>query len=637
MPPPPESVTPPGDAPADVYRERHRRFAAEAARLEARSLLLSRTRLMVALVAMAAGVGVVFAAGGDPRPWLHTALGAGALFLALVVVHERVIRAEQRWRGLAELQEEGLARLGRRWDLLPVPVATAPAEHRGLARDLQLFGRASLLQLLGTAQSPLGRETLVEWLLAGAPPEELAERQQAVAALAEALDLRHELALEGRRLALLEPDVEPFLTWAEGEPWLLGRPALLWGARGLPAAAWGAAALALAGVLPVAAPAALFAANFLLANLLVRRLEEAHDRISAREREMGTYARTLATLERPAAAALELRLLERLQQELTTSGTAAWQHLERLQRRLDFAEARRSGLLRLALGTLFLWDVHTLWLLERWQMGPGRHARRWLAALGRLEALAALASLRFEEPGWAFPQIEPAADRLEAKELAHPLLAPERRVANDVTVGPPGSVLLVTGSNMSGKSTLLRALGLNAVLARAGGPVCARELRMPPATLATSILVEDSLEEGISQFMAEVLRIRQVVAAAYGAAHDGGREAERVLYLLDEVLHGTNSADRRVAVREVLQRLIARGAIGAVTTHDLGLAEEESLQGALVPVHFRETLHPEAGPAELPMTFDYRLRPGLAPTSNALELLEMFGLPREGSVPPEVS
>src|SRR4030095_16724370 len=206
-----------------------------------------------------------------------------------------------------------------------------------------------------------------------------------------------------------------------------------------------------------------------------------------------------------------------------------------------------------------------------------------------------------------------------AKELGHPLITDERRVTNDVRVGPPGTFLLVTGSNMSGKSTLLRAIGVNAVLAQAGGPVCAASLRMPPVTLAASILVEDSLAEGVSFFMAELKRVQRIVEESDRVQGEG----RVLLYLLDEVLRGTNSEERQIAVRRVLRHLLRRGAIGAVSTHDLQLAEMEELKPACVPVHFRETLHPGGDP---PMTFDYKMRPGVATTVNALTLMELVGL-----------
>jgi DNA mismatch repair ATPase MutS len=228
--------------------------------------------------------------------------------------------------------------------------------------------------------------------------------------------------------------------------------------------------------------------------------------------------------------------------------------------------------------------------------------------------------LRFENPGWCLPEVIAGEAELAARDLGHPLLPPARRVGNDVIVGPTGTFLLVTGSNMSGKSTLLRAIGINVVLAQAGGPACAAALRLPPVRLATSILVEDSLAAGVSFFLAELLRIKGVVAAAAAAEARGAV----LLYLLDEVLRGTNSVERQIAVRRVLRHLLSRGALGAVSTHDLELAAGAGLAEAARPVHFRETLAP--GPDGPRMSFDYRLRSGPATTTNALELLRQVGL-----------
>ena len=359
--------------------------------------------------------------------------------------------------------------------------------------------------------------------------------------------------------------------------------------------------------------------NIALSYQLRERTHGTFDRIGAREKDFQLYAEALETIAEHPGTAGELR---RIAGELTHQDRPAHAWMSLLDYRLDLSDVRHSSYLHLPLAAIFLWDFHALLLLERWQRDAGAQARGWLAALGRFEALAALASLRFEQPEWCFPVVDPAADRFAAKGLGHPLIADGQRVSNDVEVGPAGTFLLVTGSNMSGKSTLLRSIGVNAVLAQAGGPVAATALRMPPVTLATSILVEDSLADGVSFFMAELQRIQKVVAAA-DRAHGEGRV---LLYLLDEVLRGTNSFERQVAVRRVVLHLLRRGAIGAVSTHDLQLAEVEELRSVCVPVHFRETIHPGGDP---PMTFDYVMRPGVATTVNALKLMELVGLPAE--------
>jgi DNA mismatch repair ATPase MutS len=259
--------------------------------------------------------------------------------------------------------------------------------------------------------------------------------------------------------------------------------------------------------------------------------------------------------------------------------------------------------------------------LEWWQTRYGRFARAWFLALGKFEALCSLAAIAHDQPDWAMPEVDVSADRFHARKLGHPLLPCTTRVNNDVEVGPAGSCLLVTGSNMSGKSTLLRAIGVNAVLAEAGAPVCAEHLAMPPVVLATSMRIRDSLEDGVSFYMAELMRLKEIVDLARNAKP---RDNRSLLYLLDEILLGTNSRERHIAVVRVLHYLIQHGAIGAISTHDLDLANTEPLSGVCRSVHFRETLHDQH--AKQPMTFDYILRPGIATTTNALKLLEIVGL-----------
>jgi DNA mismatch repair ATPase MutS len=250
----------------------------------------------------------------------------------------------------------------------------------------------------------------------------------------------------------------------------------------------------------------------------------------------------------------------------------------------------------------------------------GAHARDWLAALGEAEALSALATLAYDNPRWVIPElIEHGDARIDARSLGHPLLSARMRVSNDIAVGPPGTFVLVTGSNMSGKSTLLRAIGTNVVLAQAGGPVCADEMQLTPVDVWTSIRIDDSLEAGVSLFMAELRRLKRIVDAARDPARP-----RPLLYLLDEILHGTNTAERRIAARRVVNHLVQAGAIGAVTTHDLTLAEDPSLDAAAQRVHFTERFETRDGVTA--MTFDYRLRPGLATSANALKLLAMIGL-----------
>jgi hypothetical protein len=608
-------------SPDDTYRQRRSAFEAEERRLARISFRFSVVRggLFLGFLACLAVILVRAGSAFVPGWWI----GAGAwlvAFFAVLPAHDRVIAAQRGAGDLRTINEEALDRIARAWDRLPVPKTAAAGTEGPLARDLDLFGRASLFQLLGTAHTPQGKETLAGWLLRPAPPEELAARQEAVAELAPEVDFRQQIEVRTRPLERVPPDAERFLEWAEGEPWLLPRRGLLWLTRLLPVATVGLLVAAMATDLPFSLILFLVTVNLVLTYNLRERLEETLNRVSAREGELLRYAEAMEiVVGRPAQA----EILRRNAGLLSPEGVPAHRWMDLLHRRVVKADARHSATLHFFLQLLLLWDFHMVWLLERWQRDAGRRVRGWLAALGETEALSALAGLSFDNPDWAFPTVAADADRVTARGLGHPLIAEAQRVGNDVEVGPHGTFLLVTGSNMSGKSTLLRAIGINTVLAQAGGPVCAAEMRLPPVEIATSILIEDSLAAGVSFFMAEVLRIQTVVAAADRCAAEG----RRLLYLLDEILRGTNSSERQIAVRRVVRHLLRQGSIGAISTHDLQLAEIEELRAASRPVHFRETIHPGGkGPA---MTFDYKMRPGVATTVNALKLMELVGLAPE--------
>jgi hypothetical protein len=644
--------------PDAVYADRRERHARALGRLQGRSRRLSVVRLGSFLAAAACGV-VAVAGTATPRPaWLVAAGLLGAVFAVAVAMDARLSRRIGREAALGGVFERALARRERDWRALDAlapapPPVELPDPPPAFVRDLHLFGHASLFRLLGTPGTAVGRRALSGWLAqppaAAELPAEVASRQGAARALAPELDWRAGLEAiawgapkarsSERERARVEraadwdaehaaSSLDRFYEWLEGEPWLLRRPLLLWTVRALAVATPVSFALWLAGLLawPLWVPLAI--AAYLLSAVFTERMHEAFDRATAGGDGLRGHGELLRWLEGLPGDAPRL---DELRARLATDGRSAAAWMDRLERLTVLADARR-GLIHFFIQVLFLWDFHLQERFERWRRAAGPAARGWLEALGEVEALTALAAVAHAQPEWAFPRVDPEARGFEARALGHPLLPDARRVGNDVTVGPPGSFLLVTGSNMSGKTTLLRAIGTNAVLAQAGAPVCASELRMPPLALATSIAVEDSLEAGVSFFLAELLRLKAVVEAAQAGAGRGEAGRRRVLYLLDEVLRGTNSAERRVAVGRVIGRLLALGAIGAVTTHDLEVLGEEGEEGRLaeaaVPIHFRETVRPRPeGGAD--MTFDYRARPGIATTTNALRLLEAVGLAGE--------
>lgn len=602
--------------PRATYEERRQRFRADREREAHRSRLLSRARGLTFLFFIAAGV--LAEARPGPAP-LILALLFLVGFVLLVVAHQRVETREKWAATMLGLNEEGEHRLDRNWEALPHRDAEQDLRAHPFAGDLDLFGRPALAQLLGPTSTPPGRRRLEEWLLSAAQPELVHERQEAVRELAPLNELRDTIAAHGREAGAVDmKDVDAFLRWAEDPLLVPSHPAWLWTARILPFIT----ALTLVLEFADVGPPRLWILPLMVAAALSfgrpgRSIRATFRRAFAREGMFRGYPFLMGVI---AAAQYRAAPLERLRRELTAGGLTAKEQMKRLLGLMHLADLRYSGMIYLPVQLLTLWDFHVMARVDAWRQVAGGHVRRWLEAAAEFEALSALAVLAHDHPSWAFPEIQAAGTvEFAAAQLGHPMLPADVRVDNDVTVGPPGTFLLVTGSNMSGKSTLLRAIGLNTVLAQAGAPACARQLSLPHVMLCTSIHVEDSLVRGVSFFMAQLQRMKLIVSTADRAAQDGGR----VLYLLDEILQGTNTAERRIAATRVIRHLLQRGAIGAVTTHDLELAIEPALADAARPVHLRESVSADGGPL---MTFDYKLRPGVATSTNALKLMELVGL-----------
>lgn len=603
--------------PRHPYETRLATARAAFARIDARWNRVANLRLIAFVAAAIAG-----AWGLWGRALLGFPLAAVLLacFIALAIYHARLGRERARLATLRAIQEEAIARIDRRWADLPVPWTPVVSPDHPYAADLDIIGRASLFQLLDTTATRMGRETLAEWLLSASDIETALNRQGAVADLAPRLDLRQEIELRGRATANEEADPAPFLAWAEKPDGFTGLGWLRWYAWLGPLALLALALASYLGLTPYPLWAIPLLANLIVGGFAGKNAYAAIAEVVANHRAIAAYAGQLDLL---ASAGFHDPHLTSLQRQLGSGDHAAPAMLRRLGR-LTGMVIPPSSMLYLPIQALTLWDVHVLAALERWKRAGGQDARQWLATLGESEALAALAGLLHDNPAWVFPALDRDGDTLRATLIGHPLLREETRVRNDVTVGPPGSFLLVTGSNMSGKSTLLRAIGVNAVLAQAGGPVCADALGLPPVAIWTSVRVQDSLERGVSFFLAELQRLKLIVDAATRARESGG---PRVLYLLDEILQGTNTAERSVAARRIIAYLVDQGAIGAVSTHDLALADDPRLALSAETVHFTDTVG--EGPDAPPMSFDYLLRPGVATTTNALRLMRLIGLDLE--------
>jgi MutS domain V len=460
-------------------------------------------------------------------------------------------------------------------------------------------------------------------LMNRASPAEVGERQAAVQELAQLLELRQEL--EALALAVVDPlgpsdlrpkkksrvNTEPLIAWAESQPLLSHKRSLVWVARLSPplTIAWLFYCLA-QDWHPIT-----WLTPLILQAILLLSIRDITARVfAAVSSSQGVFLRfgpMLHLLEsmQPTSALLA-GLKQATESETREPPSFAMRSFERV---VSWFELRHNGLVHPLINGLLLWDVHCVIQLEAWQARSGKHLRAWFQALGELEALSSLATFAYDNPDYAFPELSEGPARFEAQQLGHPLLPLRSRVNNDVSLAGPGQGLLVTGSNMSGKSTLLRAMGINAVLAQTGAPVCAKHLKLSPLAVRSSMRISDSLDEGVSHFYAEIKKLGSVLQALGGDVP--------VFFLLDEVLHGTNSRERQIGARWVLKELIEHGAIGAVSTHDSGLCElPEPLMPRVQQVHLRETVVGDE------MTFDYLVRPGPVRSGNALRLMRSLGI-----------
>ncbi len=551
-----------------------------------------------------------------------------AVFVVVACIHEGMEVKLENERTLLVLDRRRKARMLRDWPVLPVPDVQPPAGKEALSRDLDLFGKSSLFQLLGSVRTPMGAGLLRHWLVEIPSAGTILERQQAVRELSQDDDFRERLGYLCHRLTGSDEGPSRLLEWAEAPRAFDPRGTIGWLARLMSVAMLVLILLLLVGpfTFPVIASSILLlmAGNFALTVVCSVRIHGQFNQVSLRNDDIHHYEAAFRHLhDHPARSPM----LARLNDVLASPDSDVLARIAELRRIAWCANLRRHGILFIVwlfLQFFFLWDFHVVDRLQQWKARHGKKVRPWLDALGNWEVLAALGQFARDHDSWTFPEIHDAIHgklRISCESLSHPLLRPDKAVGNDVLVGPPGTLLLVTGSNMSGKSTLLRAIGTNVVLAHIGCPVSALRMELSPMRIETSMRIQDSLSDGVSFFMAELLRLKQIVDAARTSARDAGFG---FLFLLDEILQGTNSRERHIAVTRVAEQLVACGAIGAISTHDLELAEAPELHEKCQPIHFRESFESRDG--KKTMTFDYRARPGVATTTNALELLRLVGL-----------
>lgn len=564
---------------------------------------------------------IVFAAGAGAAILTYTShnymiFAAGlavfaSLFIYLVVHQERLIKRMKYTALLLEINKTSLKRLSGEWNTFADAGEDFLQESHSYTDDLDIFGKNSLFQWINSANTFTGRKMLSN-LLSDVTGNniDICERQEAVDELAAMVNWRQSYSAEGMMASEKMHNPEELIAWGRESNNTFRKP-------------WVIAIFRICPIITVLLVTAGFMMNviprYLPATALLIQLAMIYYNAKGRYRvfsifekyseDLKVYYKMLKLLER---SSFKSTLINKIQDGIRNkSGAEAFRQIDKLSGIAD-SIANRRNLFYIIFNALTLWDFQSIIALERWKQQSGQCLKEWFDALGKIEALASLAIIRFDNPDWTAPIIKDSAEAgLAAKGLGHPLLA-GNRVHNDIAIDEKTKVILITGSNMSGKSTLLRTVGINMVLAYAGAPVCAKSFETTIMKIHTCMRIKDNLGENVSSFYAELLRIKRIVSEA--------ESGERVFFLLDEIFKGTNSQDRHAGARVLINKLSHTNSIGMVSTHDLELCDLEQKNDKISNYHFQE--YYEDGKIQ----FDYKLRKGPSTTRNALHLMRLAGI-----------
>jgi MutS domain V len=590
--------------PRESYQSRLTQYQKRLAALDQRLDYIGSARVAAAVIGVVFTPAVLWMQFISPW-WLVAPVAA---LIALSIAKNQAAAARDTLRRATAFHQRGLDRLDDCWMGKGDQGSRYANEDHLYAADLDLFGKGSLYERLCEAHTREGHDTLAHWLKTPADPSTIRRRQAALVDLSNRLDLRERLALLGEAIRG-GIDMQSLAEWAVRPcelPLNAGRRVINAFTVLLPVAAllWVAFDI---GPWPLIVELSLQAAFVLW---LWRPVQNLLKVVEKRAGDLMRLAGILAAIE---AETFSAPALQELQQQLTTDREQPSRHLARLARLIDLLNSRRNQFF-IPFALLLFWGTRMAFAIEAWRSRCGPAVRKWFAVIAEMEALLSLAGYAFENPEDSFPDIADSGPIIHGDELRHPLLPRDKCVPNDIRLGPDLRLLVVSGSNMSGKSTFLRTVGTNAVLAFAGAPVRARHMRLSALAIGATLRIQDSLMAGKSRFFSEITRIQRIAEKSKGTSP--------LLFLLDELLHGTNSHDRGIGAEAIVKALVDRGALGLITTHDLALAHiAENLGPRAENVHFADHL------IDGKMVFDYKMQPGVVRHSNAIALMRAVGLP----------
>lgn len=588
------------------YRERLEKYRGLVAEQTKAINRISNLRLAVFL--LGAGVGSYLLVRKSYGLFAFDLIVFLTLFIFLIRRHDHLFTRRKYAETLLQINDDALKRLSGEWTAFPDDGREFLNDSHPYAQDLDIFGQGSLFQFINSAATYLGRLKLRD-LLAEHPKsrEEIMARQEAVGDLALKLDWRQGYLAEGVLAAKMH-DPEALFTWAGRVEQIYRKPAVIFGLSLLPVIT-----IAL-GIVTVVVPemnyygfAAAVLVQFLLLRIYAGKRGKILGMAATYAENIAAYDKMLALLEKEEFSSPYLAgLMKKLK---NSQGRTAGEQIHQLVKIVD-AIANRRNQFYFLFNLLFLLDYQLMFALEKWKEKSGRQLRDWLKIIGEVEALSSLALLKHDHPEWTMPVLSAGQPQFAAEEMAHPLIL--AGVANNLKYKQPEKILLITGSNMSGKSTLLRTAGINLVLAYAGTVVCARTFSCSLLAIYTCMRVSDNLEKNISSFYAELLRIKMLVRAM--------EEGQEIFFLLDEIFKGTNSIDRHTGAKALIRKLSQEKLLGLISTHDLELGDLAKECTQVRNYHFQEFYVNDE------IRFDYKLRPGVSTTRNAAFLMKLAGI-----------
>lgn len=592
--------------PSQIYQKRKKQFEADLLAVERKSNTLSSARLLIFLLAI--GLAIYGWQIGQIK-FIVSALPLLILFLFLIGKHNEVKNKIKYLGNLIEINRAALLRFSDQWTGFVNNGEKYLAAEHPYAGDLNVFGQGSLFQYINSTTSYMGEEILVKLLRDRADYDKIKPRQQAVKTLASKLDWRQDFQAVGMEEKTQNRDPGPLLAWAAEKPVLLNNRYIKFILL-LPIITLAFIILPAINSVSLYIPITLLATHLLIAIWGEMVVRKAFGDTGKALSELQRYSRLLKYIEQEK---FQDPLLVSLKRDLLGDHITSSHQIKILAKLGERNNYRQSPAFHFIINVAVFWDLRTLIKLERWKKQSGKFLHKWLKVVGEFEALSSLAILAYDNPNWAFPEVIDGPPKFETASLGHPLINAETRVCNDVSLSTPGTVFIITGSNMSGKSTLLRTIGINLVLAYAGAPVCAKGMSCSVMNIYSGMQIKDDLESKTSTFYAELKRIKLIL--------DGAKLGEPIIFFLDEIFKGTNSKDRILGAQMLIRKLVTLPTIGLITTHDLELGALEKEHPELIKnFHFTDQIENDK------ISFDYRLKKGISQRTNAIALMKLIGL-----------